>query len=261
MSEATIIIRADGPVLHVINNNPSSKNSLSAGFIDGFTELLESIEPSLDKGRVIILSGAGGFFCSGGNLDGLKQRSESDYEHRRSNVNKINKMILLMRSCPLPIIAAVEGGAAGAGVGLALACDMIFAAEATFFMAAYVKIGITPDGGMTPFMAEAIPRWLFAQMVFTGDKMPIQRLYQMGVVNEITAKNAAVSSALKMAERLAKGPAQALAMGKALISSARLKPLGAQLDEEAHIVATALGSKDAREGINAFLEKRTPNFS
>jgi enoyl-CoA hydratase/carnithine racemase len=194
-------------------------------------------------------------------LDGLKQRSESDYGHRRSNVDKINKMILLMRSCPLPIIAAVEGGAAGAGVGLALACDMIFAAEETFFMAAYVKIGITPDGGMTPFMAEAIPRWLFAQMVFTGDKMPVQRLYQMGVVNEITAKNAAVSSAVKMAERLAKGPAQALAMGKALISSARLSPLGAQLEEEAHIVATALGSKDAREGINAFLEKRAPNFS
>ena len=261
MSEATIIIRADGPILHVINNNPSSKNSLSAGFIDGFTELLESIEPSLDKGRVIILSGAEVFFCSGGNLDGLKQRSESDYGHRRSNVDKINKMILLMRSCPLPIIAAVEGGAAGAGVGLALACDMIFAAEETFFMAAYVKIGITPDGGMTPFMAEAIPRWLFAQMVFTGDKMPVQRLYQMGVVNEITAKNAAVSSAVKMAERLAKGPAQALAMGKALISSARLSPLGAQLEEEAHIVATALGSKDAREGINAFLEKRAPNFS
>jgi enoyl-CoA hydratase/carnithine racemase len=261
MSEATIIVRADGPILHVINNNPSSKNSLSAGFIDGFTELLESIEPSLDKGRVIILSGAEGFFCSGGNLDGLKQRSESDYGHRRSNVDKINKMILLMRSCPLPIIAAVEGGAAGAGVGLALSCDMIFAAEETFFMAAYVKIGITPDGGMTPFMAEAIPRWLFAQMVFTGDKMPVQRLYQMGVVNEITAKNEAVSSAIKMAERLAKGPAQALAMGKALISSARLSPLGAQLEEEAHIVATALGSKDAREGINAFLEKRTPNFS
>jgi enoyl-CoA hydratase/carnithine racemase len=261
MSEATIIVRADGPILHVINNNPSSKNSLSAGFIDGFTELLESIEPSLDKGRVIILSGAEGFFCSGGNLDGLKQRSESDYDHRRSNVDKINKMILLMRSCPLPIIAAVEGGAAGAGVGLALSCDMIFAAEETFFMAAYVKIGITPDGGMTPFMAEAIPRWLFAQMVFTGDKMPVQRLYQMGVVNEITAKNEAVSSAIKMAERLAKGPAQALAMGKALISSARLSPLGAQLEEEAHIVATALGSKDAREGINAFLEKRTPNFS
>ena len=210
---------------------------------------------------MIILSGAEGFFCSGGNLDGLKHRSESDYAHRRSNVDKINKMILLMRSCPLPIIAAVEGGAAGAGVGLALSCDMIFAAEETFFMAAYVKIGITPDGGMTPFMAEAIPRWLFAQMVFTGDKMPVQRLYQMGVVNEITAKNEAVSSAIKMAERLAKGPAQALAMGKALISSARLSPLGAQLEEEAHIVATALGSKDEREGINAFLEKRTPNFS
>ena len=261
MSEATIIIRPDGPILQVINNNPSSKNSLSAGFINGFTKLLESIEPSLDQGRVIILSGAEGFFCSGGNLDGLKKRSENDYDHRRSNVDKINKMILLMRSCPLPIIAAVEGGAAGAGVGLALACDMIFAAEETFFMAAYVKIGITPDGGMTPFMAEAIPRWLFAQMVFTGDKMPVQRLYQMGVVNEITAKGEAVSAATNMAERLAKGPSQALAIGKALISSARLSPLGAQLEEEAHMVATALGSEDAREGINAFLEKRPPNFS
>jgi enoyl-CoA hydratase/carnithine racemase len=81
-------------------------------------------------------------------------------------------------------------------------------------MAAYVKIGITPDGGMTPFMAEAIPRWLFAQMVFTGDKMPVQRLYQMGVVNEITAKNEAVSSAIKMAERLGKRPCSSLSYGQ-----------------------------------------------
>jgi len=261
MSQSTIIIRSDGPVLNVINNNPGSKNSLSAGFIDGFIELLENIDPSLDKGRVIILSGAEGFFCSGGNLDGLKKRSESAYDQRRSNVDKINKMILLMRACPLPIIAAVEGGAAGAGVGLALACDMIYAAEEAFFMAAYVKIGITPDGGMTPFMAEAIPRWLFAQMVFTGDKMPVKRLYDLGVINEVTPKGEAVSAATKMAERLANGPAQALAMGARMIGSARLSPLGGQLDEEAHIVATALGSADAREGITAFLEKRAPKFS
>lgn len=261
MSQSNIIIRSDGPIIHVINHNPASKNSLSIGFIEGFTALLESLSEAPEKGRVLILSGADGFFCSGGNLDGLKQRSESDYDQRRSNVDRINKLILLMRSCQLPILAAIEGGAAGAGVGLALACDMIYAAQDAFFMAAYVKIGITPDGGMTPFMAEAIPRWLFAQMVFTGDKMPVRRLYEMGVINELTPNGGAVEAATKMAERLANGPASALAMGKKLMASARLNPLGAQLDEEAHIVATALGSPDAREGITAFLEKRKPKFS
>jgi len=265
MQEEMIRIIHNGPVIHVINNNPAARNALSPGFITGFTELLDGLAADRAAGRAvlraIVLSGAEGFFCSGGNLDGLKTRSQGDYELRRSNVDRINRLIMAMRGSALPIIAAVEGGAAGAGVGLAMACDMICAAEDAFFMASYVKIGLTPDGGLTPFMTEAMPRWLLAQLVFTGDKMPVRRLYDMGVVNELTKQGAAESTALAMAERLAGGPAQAIAQAKQLIASARQNPLSEQLEIEAHTVAGALGSRDGKEGIAAFLEKRKPDFS
>jgi len=261
MSDPKILVTRNGPVIEVVNNNPQSKNSLSPEFIIGFSQLLAAIEDGSEDGRVILLSGAEGFFCSGGNLDGLKQRSESDYAQRRGNVDRINQLILSMRSCKLPIIAVLEGGAAGAGVGLALACDMIIASDQAYVMAAYVKIGITPDGGMTPFMTEAIPRWLLSELVFTGDKMPVKRLYEMGVVNELTESGKTKARALEIANRLAAGPAQAITTGKRLIAAARLTPLDVQLEDEAESVANALGSADAREGIQAFLEKRKPQFS
>ena len=260
MGKDPIIVARKGPVVHVVNNNPSSKNSLTDGFVDGFTELLDGLARDRGGARAVVLSGAEGFFCSGGNVDGLRERSQGDYEARRGTVERIHGLIKAMRGCELPLIAAVEGGAAGAGIGLALACDLVYAAEDAFVMAAYVKIGITPDGGLTAFMTEGMPRWLLAELAFTGDRMPVRRLHELGIVNEVTAKGGAEAAALAMAERLAKGPSGAIAEAKRLISSARLAPLADQLDDEGNTVAEALGSGDGKEGISAFLEKRKPDF-
>ncbi|MGC6391510.1 MAG: enoyl-CoA hydratase-related protein [Alphaproteobacteria bacterium] len=247
-------------VVHVINDHPGTRNSLSYEFITGFRDLLESYKEGNVPGAVV-LSGADGFFCSGGNLSGLKERSEGDYEKRRSNVDRLHAMVRAIRACPCPVIAAVEGGAAGAGAALALSCDLVYGAEDAYFSVAYVRIGITPDGGTTHFMNEAIPRWLLAELAFTGDKVPLSRLYQLGAVNAITPKGDAVSTALQMAKRLAEGPRGAIAQTKKLISSGRQASLDEQLDDEAHQVAEALGSPDGKEGILAFLEKRKAIFN
>lgn len=118
----------DGGVLTVTNNNPSARNALSPEFYQGFGDVIN--QASFDSSaRAVVLTGAGNFFCSGGNVNGLKERSEDEIDVRRASVAKLHAMIRAMRSCRKPIIAAVEGGAAGAGVALALACDMIVAAE------------------------------------------------------------------------------------------------------------------------------------
>ncbi|MCB1512188.1 MAG: enoyl-CoA hydratase/isomerase family protein, partial [Hyphomicrobiaceae bacterium] len=129
-----------GAVLTVTNNNPASRNALSPEFYQGLRDLCD--EASHDESvRAIVLTGAGDFFCSGGNVNGLKQRSESDISVRRASIAKLHGMIRSMRACRKPIIAAVEGGAAGAGVALALACDMVVAARGAYLSVAYVRIG------------------------------------------------------------------------------------------------------------------------
>jgi enoyl-CoA hydratase/carnithine racemase len=228
-------------------------------FYDGFREAVETASADPEIGAIVV-TGAEGFFCSGGNVNGLKQRSQADYPTRRSSVDKLHAMILAMRACPKPIIAAVDGGAAGAGASLAAACDLVVAARDAYFSVAYVKIGLTPDGGVTAFMGTALPRQLMAEMVFTGDRIPVERLYGLGMVNRLTEPGQSLPAAVELAARLADGPAAALAVGKRLIDQARLNGLKEQLDLEAEGIATALGGAEGREGIAAFLEKRKPDF-
>ena len=254
-----LIVERKGRVLVVTNNDPATRNSMNWDFYDGFREAVETASADPEIGAIVV-TGAEGFFCSGGNVNGLKQRSQADYPTRRSSVDKLHAMILAIRACPKPIISAVDGGAAGAGASLAAACDLVVAARDAYFSVAYVKIGLTPDGGVTAFMGTALPRQLMAEMVFTGDRIPVERLYGLGMVNRLTEPGQSLPAAVELAARLADGPAAALAVGKRLIDQARLNGLKEQLDLEAEGIATALGGAEGREGIAAFLEKRKPDF-
>ncbi len=246
-------------VHHVINNDPATRNSLSPEFIMAFRAYLEELTPQTSP-SAIILGGAGGYFCSGGNVSGLKQRSEGDYELRRSNVDRLHGMIRAMRACPCPIIAALEGGAAGAGFAMALACDLIVSSPDAYGSVAYIKIGLTPDGGTTSFLAESMPRWLAMELMLTGDRISMERLHQLGVVNMLVPPDKVLSSAQDVAQKLSHGPRTAAMNGKKLLAQALTSPLDEQLNHEAHHVAEALGHQEGREGISAFLEKRRPNF-
>jgi len=254
-----LILKRKGRVLVATNNDPATRNSLSWDFYDGFRRAIEAASADREIGAIVV-TGAEGFFCSGGNVSGLQERSQADYPARRSSVDRLHAMILAMRACPKPIIAAVDGGAAGAGASLAAACDLIVAARDAYFSVAYVKIGLTPDGGATAFLGAALPRQLMAEMVFTGDRIPAERLYSLGMINRLTEPGQSLPKALEIAARLADGPAAALAVGKRLIEQARLNGLKEQLDLEAEGIATALGGPEGREGIAAFLEKRKPDF-
>jgi enoyl-CoA hydratase/carnithine racemase len=248
-----------GRVLVATINDPATRNALGWDFYDPYREAVEAAAQDAGVGA-IVLTGAGGFFSSGGNVRGLKERAEADYAVRRSSVDKLHAMILAMRACPKPIIAAVEGGAAGAGASLAMACDMMVAAEGAYLSIAYIRIGLTPDGGATAFLAAALPRQLVAEMVFTGDRIPVERLHALGLVNRLVAPGKALEAALEIAGRLAEGAARALGTAKRLIDRARTASLEDQLEAEAEAIAAAIGGPEGREGIGAFLAKRKPDF-
>ena len=252
-------IAREGRVVIATIDDPATRNALARDFYEGFRELVEMAGADAGVGA-IVLTGAAGFFSSGGNLHGLKARSEAPLSERRASVERLHAMIRAMRASPKPIIAAIEGGAAGAGASLALACDLIVAARDAYLSIAYVRIGLTPDGGATFFLSEALPRQLVSEMVFTGDRIPVERLHALGVVNRLVEPGAALDAAKALAARLAEGPMRALGRAKGLIARARGATLADQLAREAEAIAEALGGAEAREGIAAFHEKRRPDF-
>ena len=254
-----ILASRDGAVLTITNNDPGTRNSLSREFYDGLRETLEGIEEDASV-RAVVLTGAGGFFCSGGNIKSLAERKNSDYATVRAGVEHLHGMIRAMRNSSKPIIAAIEGGAAGAGAALALACDMIVSANNAYLSVAYIRIGATPDGGTTALLSKMVPPQMLAEMVFTGDRIPVERLHTMGVVNRLSQPGAALEDAQALAGQLAAGPPKAMANAKRLLELSRTSAFETQLNAEAEGIARALLGEEAAEGLSAFLEKRTAKW-
>ncbi len=254
-----IVLERRGRVLTITNNDPATRNAISEDFFVGLTEALTAASADDDL-RAIVLTGAGGFFCSGGNLSGLKDRAQDPIEARYETIAKLHGMIEALRSCPKPVIAAIEGGAAGAGVPLAVACDMIMAARDAYMSIAYIRIGLSPDGGTTALLGPMIPRQMLTEMLLTGDRIGVERLHGLGVVNAVCEPGEALARAQDMAARLAKAPPQAVAACKRLAGSFQDNTFKQQLNAEADGIAHALGGPEAKEGIAAFLEKRAPDW-
>lgn len=252
-----VLIERAGRVLHLINNAPHQRNAFGMDFYDAMIPALE--EAASDEGvGAVVVSGTGGFFCAGGDVKRLAVAHQHDFATRREGVDRLHVMMRAIRACPKPVIAAVEGGAAGAGASLAAACDLIVAGRGAYFMLAYVKIGITPDGGATWSFARALPRQFATEMALTGGRIPAERLYELGVVNRLS--DAPVDDGLAWAAELAEGPAASMAAIKRLIGDAEEAAFEAQLEAEAMSIATALGGSEGIEGANAFLEKRKAKF-
>ncbi|WP_010141131.1 oxepin-CoA hydrolase, alternative type [Oceanicola sp. S124] len=246
-------------ILRITLDGATTRNSIGRDQYDALRATLIDAATRRDL-RAVVLTGAGGFFSSGGNVSALKEGRALPLSEVMKNTDALGAMILALRNCPLPVIGAVEGGAAGLGLALALSCDMLVASEAAKFTAAYVKIGLTPDGGTTHFLREALPRQLVSEMCLLGRPLPAARLHQAGAINLLTPEGGALEGAMELARACAKGPRTAMAAIKAEIEAAPLNGLAAQLDLEARGINTARYGDEAGEGLAAFLEKRTPDF-
>jgi enoyl-CoA hydratase/carnithine racemase len=248
----------DGTLILTVSN-PEHRNALGPEIYAAGVEAL-SVAETLPEMRSVIITGEGATFSAGGQLQRLLDRRRQPPEVQAQSVEGLHTWIEAIRTFPKPVIAAVEGAAAGAGFSLALACDFIIAADDAFFIMAYANVGLSPDGGASWGLTRSLPRQLVAQLLMAGERIGAQRLHAMGVVNRLTATGAALDEALALAASLnAKAP-NALASIKELMNDANGATLTAQLAQERDHFVRNLHHPNAGIGIEAFLAKRTPRY-
>lgn len=250
----------NGGVLTLTLDGPGSRNAIGPDVYRSIRDAVVDAGNAVDV-RAVVVTGAGGFFSSGGNINALKDSAKGPLSAVTSNTDQLNAMIRAIVDCPIPVIAAVEGGAAGAGVGLALSCDFVIAANDSKFTAAYVKVGLSPDAGVTYFLRRALPRQLVNELCILGRPITAERLAEFGIVNELADTGQVLDAATALAERIAAGPLQAIQSIKQLVNAAEHNELGTHLWQEADRINSARFSPEAAEGLQAFLDKRRPDFS
>jgi enoyl-CoA hydratase/carnithine racemase len=250
---------SDGATLVLTLSNPDFRNALSPEIYAAGVEALNAAENNPDV-RSVVITGEGSNFCAGGNLQRLLSNRTQPPEVQLQSINGLHSWIDSIRTFPKPVIAAVEGAAAGAGFSLALACDLLVAADNAVFVMAYSSVALSPDGGGSWTLCDALPRALVTELLMCGERVGAARLQQLGVVNRCVAAGDALNVALKLADTLNARAPNALASIKELINEAPGNTLGEQMDaERAHFVRN-LHHPNGGEGISAFLEKRTPRY-
>jgi enoyl-CoA hydratase/carnithine racemase len=240
-------------------SNPGARNALHPDMYAAGIEALNAAERD-NSVRAIVLTGADNFFCAGGNLNRLLENRAKDPSVQAASIDLLAQWITALRSSTKPVIAAVEGAAAGAGFSLALACDLIVAADDAKFAMSYARVGLTPDGGASWLLSRAVPRTLASEILFEAKPIGAVRLHEVGVVNRLTKRGIALDAAIAWADDLGSVSPKALARIKSLIASAETQPLAPHLEAERDSFVDALHHGDALEGITAFLEKRQPNY-
>lgn len=248
-----------GDRLVVTATNAARRNALTPEYYATLGHALKLAEEA--RITSIILCGEGGYFCAGGDLTQIATRRDLPRDERCAKVENLHDLIRGIMACPVPVIAAVEGGAAGAGASFAFACDLIVADRAATFSAAYVKAGLTPDGGLTANLARLVPRAMLMRMALLGEKVPATRLHELGVISQLEDRADVFSAAMTLADRLAAGPTRAQGRIKALVTAAYDSDVAKQLDRERDGIADAVAAPEAVEGIGAFLDKRAPDFA
>lgn len=247
-----------GDRLIIWNGNTAKRGALSPELYACINEaMVKAADPRI---RAVILTSEGEFFCAGGDLNVLIARRAMPEGERREKVDLLHDLVRAVRACPVPVIAAVEGGAAGAGLSLALACDMIVASKEAKFTAAYVKAGLVPDGGLTSAMARLLPRPLAMELCLLGRPVMASRFADLGAVNRLCSAGNAMEEAMALADTLATGPRTAQSVIRGLVAVAYEQTEQEQLDAERDAMAHAAGQDEAAEGIAAFLEKRKPDY-
>jgi len=256
---AQLLSTSEGQTLVLTLSNPEFRNALGPEMYAAGVEALSVAESNPDV-RSVVITGANGIFSAGGNLQRLQNNRQLPPEHQAQSIEGLHNWIEAIRTFPKPVIAAVDGPAAGAGFSLALACDMIVAARNSVFVMAYSGIALSPDGGGSWSLSRAVPRQLATELLMCGERIGAERLQQLGVVNRLTDPAQALSEALKLATALNSRAPNAMASIKELLADADGSSLNAQLARERDHFVKNLHHANAGTGIAAFLNKQTPQY-
>ncbi|MEZ5998322.1 MAG: enoyl-CoA hydratase/isomerase [Hyphomonas sp.] len=239
--------------------------TMNACGVDTAQEMLHALDKAGEEARCTVITGKGRGFCSGANL-GKTGGPQLSHPGSRPDAGRpldthYNPMIIAIREHPHPVITAVNGAAAGVGCSIGLMGDLIVAARSAYFLQAFRRIGLVPDGGSTWLLARTVGRVRAMEMALFGEKLPAEKALEWGMVNAVVEDDQLMATAMDWAEKLASGPTIALAGTRGLIWDACESDMGEALHAERIAQRTAGRTKDFMEGVSAFLQKRAANFT
>lgn len=261
MAYETVIWEQSGAVGRLTLNRPETLNAWTPQFGRELRRVIEG-EAASDSVRAVLVTGAGRAFSSGADLKAGFEPADDGMPNIEKELNeRYHPAIAAVRRLEKPVVAAVNGPAAGIGCSLALACDLIMAAESAFFSLAFVNIGLMPDGGSTAFVPPAVGKARAFQMALLGERVPAPQALDWGLINWVYPDDRIMQEAGALADRLAAGPTRAYASAKRALNRFIYGDLDAQLDLEAELQHALGRTKDFHEGTVAFVEKRGPVFT
>jgi 2-(1,2-epoxy-1,2-dihydrophenyl)acetyl-CoA isomerase len=255
---STLLVDLSDGVLTLTLNRPEVLNAFNDEMAREVQDALKQAERDAAV-RCLVLTGAGKGFCAGQDLGALKGRSES-ISFREHLVATYNPIITRLRTLEKPVIGQINGAAAGAGLGLALACDLRYAAEGAKFRLAFSGIGLAPDSGTSFFLPRLVGYARAFELAATNAPLTAQAALPLGLVNGVYPADQLAGAVREIALRLAQAPTKALGLTKRAMNKAFQMSLDEALDYEAHLQEIAGRTADYREGVAAFLEKRAPLF-
>ena len=248
-----------GQTLVLTISNPTLRNALGPEIYTAGIEALNAAESNPEI-RSVIITGEGAHFCAGGNLQRLLSNREQPKEVQAQSIDGLHTWMEAIHTFPKPVIAAVEGAAAGAGFSLVLMCDLVVAARDSIFVMAYSSIALSPDGGGSWNLSQTLPRQLAAELMLLGERISAERLHDLGSVNRLVESGTALTQALDLAERINARAPNAMQSIKELINDAPTQSLHVHLTQERDQFVKNLHHANAGVGISAFLNKEKPIY-
>ncbi|HEX4199423.1 MAG TPA: enoyl-CoA hydratase/isomerase [Caulobacteraceae bacterium] len=263
LAESKVKIVRDGDVAILTLSDPATMNAAGVDMAADLTAALNSVVEGDSPARAVVLTGEGRGFCSGANLTSMGSPSQSPSGERAGVGDALktvyNPLVILIRDLPIPIVTAVNGAAAGVGCSLALMGDLIVAGESAYFLQAFRRIGLVPDGGSTYLLPRMIGRARAMEMTLLGERLPAAKALEWGLINRCVPDAELMATALELARELARGPKSLGLIRKAMWTSLD-SDLAEQLNYEADTQNEAGRSQDFMEGVQAFLQKRPAVF-
>jgi 2-(1,2-epoxy-1,2-dihydrophenyl)acetyl-CoA isomerase len=261
MSTSHLLYDVTDRVAVVTLNRPEVMNAFSDTMREDLLSSVQEAESSPEV-RCVVITGAGRAFCAGGDIASmaeLQDKGDTSVIERRMTLG--SQIIHCLRTMPKPVIAAINGAAAGAGMNLALACDMRLAARSARFSESFVKIGLVPDWGGTYLLTQTVGTGKALELMMSGDRIDAEEALRLCLLNCVFPDETFREEALRIAQQFASGPSETLAHIKRAVYFGATGTLAETFDYEAQAQKQVFLSNDAREGMRAFLEKRVPRFS
>ncbi len=258
---SVVEVSRDGAAARVTLNRPDALNAWNLEFGEELAEAIAALGAD-EEVRAVLITGAGRAFSSGADLKEQRESQDGEAPDLGERLHALyNPIILGVREMPKPVIAAVNGPAVGIGCSLALACDLVIAAESAYFLLAFVNIGLVPDGGVTAVLPAKAGYARAAEMAMLGERLPAPRALEWGLINRVVADGELEAESGALLERMAAGPTASYAGAKRLLNRRAYAGIAEQLDAEAEAQSGQGRTSDFVEGVVAFIQKRAPNFT